>query len=346
MRILILGNDYSAESFFELFSQNSENIVFSTSESKNCANLYSIEDIPDFIEANDINFVLIVDEEYINSGVCELINSNNITVFSPSCEAIAITVSKAAAKKFMYKNDIPTSKFQIFEKIQPALDYVKYINNPVVIKPDNHNKNECSQFCETSLSAKKTIENFFNSGNDKIIIEDYIEGKNIEVFVLCDGFKFQILGISAKYQNNVAYFEPEFLNEEIVENIIQNIISPTVDTLGVQGDEYIGILGFDIILKSDNNCYLVGYNSFFDDIDVDFYTKGFDVDWLKIFESTVVGDVFSKFEISPKNEYMLALRQNNKINFISAKTKSSLEMYLSELYDDKEYQEAVKLWKY
>jgi len=345
MRILILGNNYSAQSFFELFNKDKNNIVFTTMQNINYVNFSNLSDIEDFIEANEINFVLITDEEYINFDICEFVSSKNITVFAPGYDAVLISSSKSVAKRFMYKNKIPTAKFQIFEKPALALDYVKALENPVAIKPDKHNSMECTKFAETFNQAQKIINNLFQSGNEKIIIEDYIEGKNIEIFVLSDGFKFQILGISAKYQNNIAYFEPEFLNSETVEKIIQEVINPTIDNLQFQGDEYIGILGFDIILKSDNSFYLVGYNSFFDDIDVDFYTKGFNVNWLEIFESTIVGDVFSKYEINPLNEYMLSIRQNDKINFISAKTKGNLELYLNELYDTKEYNEAQKIWK-
>ena len=102
-----------------------------------------------------------------------------------------------------------------------------------------------------------------------------------------------------------------------------------------------------IDLISKVNLFLNDFNpSIGDDLNADFYTKGFDIDWLKIFESTIVGDVFSKFKINPKNEYMLTLRQNNGIEFISAKTKNNLEIYLEELYDTDEYKEAVKIWKY
>ena len=105
----------------------------------------------------------------------------------------------------MYKNKIPTPKFQIFDKYQPAFEYIKNMKHPVAIKPDNHNKNECTKFAETRFAAQKIINNLFNNGNDKIIIEDYIAGKNIEIFVLSDGFKFKILGASAKYQNDIAH---------------------------------------------------------------------------------------------------------------------------------------------
>jgi len=346
MRILILGNDYCAQSFFKYFSQDEKNIVFSTINNCNCIECTTSDEIVDFTLANDINFVLITDEEYINTGISDLLSSKDITVFSPDSEAIAIATSKSAAKKFMYKYQIPTPKFQIFDKYQSAIEYIKNMHHPIAIKPDNHNKKECTKFAETRNNAQKIINDLFNNGSEKIVIEDFIEGKNIEIFILSDGFKFQILGISAKYQNNLAYFEPEFLNNEIVQNIIEDVISPTINALCEQGDEYIGILGFDIILKTDNSFVLVGYNSFFDDLDVDFYINGFNIDWLKIFESTVIGDVFSKYEINSNNNYMMTLRQNNKIHFISAKTKGILELYLKESYDDTEYKEAVKIWNY
>ena len=345
MRILILGNDYSCEKFFEYFSKDEKNIVFSTHRNCNFVEFTEISDIKEFCIANEINFILVIDEEYISMDISQWLDIEDIIIFSPSSEAVVISISKAAAKRFMYKNNIPTSKFQIFDKPLNALDYVKNLANPIAIKPDIHNSKECTKFCETSIQAQKVINDLFKSGNEKIIIEDYIQGKNIEIFILSDGYKFQILGISAKYQNNIAYFEPEFLNDETIENIISDVINPTITSLQEQGEEYIGILGFDIILKPDNSFYLAGYNSFFDDIDVDFYLKGFDIDWLKIFQSTVIGDVFIKYEINPKNDYMMTARQNNKINFIKAKTKSNLELYIKELYDGSEYKEAQKIWK-
>ena len=122
---------------------------------------------------------------------------------------------------------------------------------------------------------------------------------------------------------------------------------PTISALSNQDEEYIGILGFDFILDRNNNPYLIGYNHFFDDLNVEFYTKGFEIDWTQVFDSILIGDVFQKFDIKPKDEYMLTIRQNEKIHFISAKTKNNLERYLQELdFDLKEYYEAKKVWKY
>lgn len=350
MRILILGSDEAAKKFFTYFSElDKNNIVFSTAKDCGYVEFDGVDDVVEFVCANEINFVLITDEEYINQGISEILSARNISVFSPSIDAIELCVSRNNAKRFMHKNKIPTSRFQIFEKPNAAIDYIKAMTHPYAIKPDFKSYQEGSRFFETFKQGQDMINDLFSKGNKKIIIEDYIEGKNVSVWVLSDGYSAKILGTSAKYQNDIAYFEPEFLSEEIKEKMFNNAILPTIHAMSENGEEYIGILGFDFMLDRFNNFYLVNYNSFFDDINVDFYTKGFDINWLDVFESTIVGDVFLKFDFNEakKNNYMLTIRDNEKIHFIEAKRKSTLELYLDELSLNKEiYDEAQKVWNY
>lgn len=346
MRILILGNDYSAKKFFNFFKKNKENIVFSTIvDFPNYINFENTKDIIEFCEANDINLALIINKDLINEGLQEALSSINIYAFSPSIDAIAICSSKSYAKKFMYKNKILTPKFQVIEKPQAAVDYFKSCQIAQAVKPDFSSYQECPKFCETQKQVQDITFNFFANDNKRIVMEDYIEGKNISVWVISDGYSAKIIGTSAKYQNNVALFEPDFITNELKERLYQEAIMPTIEALSKQDEEYIGILGFDFILTSQNKAYLVGYNSFFDDMNIDFYLMGYDIDWAQVFISTIVGDVFQKFDFQPKNEYMLSIRQNEKIHLITAKTKSNLEKYLFELdFDLKEYQEAKKIW--
>ena len=348
MRILILGNNYSARKYYKYFSNNKENIVFSSDDKlQNCVEFLNIEDIVEFCKANEINFVLITDEIYINQGVQDLLSNLGISVFAPSIDSISICSSKIYAKKFMHKNKILTPKFQVFEKPQLALDYINEVKIPQAIKPDCNSYQECLQFCETQKQAQKILNDFFASGNKRVLLEDYIEGKNISIWALCDGYSAKIIFASAKYNNEIALFEPDFVDENLKERINQEIIQPTINALSSQGEEYIGILGFDCILTYKNEIYLVGYNSFYDDLNVDFSLEGFNINWLEVFDSTIVGDVFSRFEFKQNDEYMLAIRQNEKINLICAKTRNNLEKYMKELeFELEQYNQAKKVWKY
>ena len=137
MRILILGNDYSAKKFFNFFKKNKENIVFSTIQNlPNHINFKNSQDIVEFCQANDINLVLIIDKDLINEGVQETLSSYEISAFAPSIDAIAICSSKSYAKKFMHKNKISTSRCQVIEKPQQAIDYFRTVQTVQCLKPD------------------------------------------------------------------------------------------------------------------------------------------------------------------------------------------------------------------
>ena len=86
---------------------------------------------------------------------------------------------------------------------------------------------------------------------------------------------------------------------------------------------------------------------FRDDLSIDFFLKGYDLNWAEVLESCIKGDVFLKYEFSPNADYMLTLRQKEKIEFISGRTKSNIKRYVEELeLDTKELDEAKKIWKY
>lgn len=348
MRILILGNNYTVKELYNSLCKNKNNIVFSThSEVKNSIGYEDKNEIIDFCEANEINLVIICDENYIHQEFLENLNALNITIFSPSSDAINICKHKSYAKKFINKNRFLAPKFFIAEKPSSAVEYIESANYPLAIRPDIHSYRECTKFCETFSKAQKIVYDFFENGNKKIIIEDYIEGKNVVIWTLCDGYRAEIIGSNAKYQNNVGLFEPDFLTNELKEKITNEIINPAVLSLAQQEEEYIGILGFDFIINSKNEPYLVGFNSFFDDISIKFFTKCYDINWADVFESCVIGDVFSKYEFKAKDDWAIVLRQNEDIKFLSARTKSNLERYLDELeFDTTEFKEASKLWKY
>lgn len=348
MRILVLGKNYSALKFYENFSEIEENIVFSIIP--NCKNYIEFENTDDIIEfcvENLINLVLIIDENYINEGLAEFLNSKNITAFCPSSEAITITTCKTHAKRFMYKNKIKTSKFMILDKNTTALDYIKNVTYPITVKPEENSFCEGPIFCETQNQATKAINKLFDTGSKKIIIEDYIEGKNVCLWAITDGYSAKILFSNAKYQNNISYFEPNFLNIETKEKMLQEVILPTIQALNEQDEEYIGILGFDFILTRENDFHLVGYNNFFDDLSIDFALNCFNFNWAEVFDSCIVGDIFLKHDFSLKSQKMLTIRDMEEINFIKANTTNNLNLYLKELeINTNEYEEAKKLWKY
>ena len=348
MRILILGNNYSGKAFLNYLKEDKENTVFSDSNEYDYkVNFSDFNDIAEFCEANEINIVIPTEEKYVSDVLEKKLNNLNTIYFAPNEEAFEICRYKSLAKRFMYKNKIQTPKFFISEKLQTSYDYLKTAYYPIAIHPDKKSYVEGVKFAETLNQAQKYVNLLYDSGNRKIVFEDYIEGRNFIFWTISDGYSAKVIGICAKYEDSVSYFEPQFLNEEIKKEVIENIINPTILNLSLENTEYVGILGFDVIVNTDNTSYLMGYKGFFDDISVDFFLKGFDINWLDVFESCIKGDIFLKYDFKHDNEYMLTLRQNDRIETISANTKTNLERYIKELdIDDTEYKEAKRIWKY
>ncbi len=348
MRILILGNNYVQNRLSDYFKRKDDNIIFSNSvfEELNI-NLSNLSDIEDFCKVNDINFVIPTEDRYVTDDFENIFNKLGITYFAPSESSFDICKYKSCAKKFAYKNKINSAKFFITEKPQPAFDFLKSTSYPIAIHPDMKSYTECVKFAETHSKAQNFINKLFATGNKKIVLEDYIAGKNIVFWAISDGYSAKKIGTVAKYQDNISFFNPDFITDELEAKIQKDIIEPTILNLSMEQEEYIGIIGFDIILSNDNTPYLVGYKGFFDDLSIDFFLNTYNFDWLEVFESCIKGDVFLKYEFNPSCDYMLAIREGEEIDFISAKTKRNLKKYIEELGLDKNlYTEAVKIWKY
>ncbi len=346
MRILVLGNNKAALTFFNIFKDDTSNIVFTTikGEAAYCE-FDSGDDIVEFCVANEIDFVLITEEKYILFGVEKKLNEESISVFAPSKKAVKTISFQSDAKRFMHKAKINTPKFFIAQKPQFAFEYIKENNYPFAIKPDRKNNLETTHFIEHYKDAKEVINNLFLSDNEKIVIEDYVEGRNIEVWALSTGYSAKIIGINAKFQNEIALLEPEFVDDNLKEEIQQTIINPTIDALCAQNSEYMGIIGFDIILTYSNEIYLVGFNTFFDEISAPLYTE--ECNWLDIMDSTLIGDVFLKYDFKSLDIHKIALKTKDGIETLEACSKSSLKWQLKELGVENKYlDEAFRGWSF
>jgi len=354
MRILTIGNSKSIEILTNFLAQNKDFLVFTTSPDTE-ANFIDIHpenvgELKEFALANEINLTIAPGDTGFDIDYLKEFGENNLTVLAPDKEALKIASSKSFGKKFIYKNKIQTPKFAFFEKSNLALEYAKTAQYPIVIKPDGHSETETAYIAETFSAAKKQIELLFQRGNSKVLIEDFIYGKEASIYVLTDGFNPIILGACANFQNEISILNPSFLNKEAEEKIYNEIIFPTISGLTREDAEYTGILGFDIIIDSKKEAYLIEYNSFFKDIDCEIILNGALENWPKLFMDTIVGTLADNFEtpfsIKKKEEYFGAFRLQNEIISENAKTFGTLKNKLiTEGLDEKNLFEAEKMWR-
>ena len=353
MRVLIIGKSFAASVFAQYFAHNPDNIVFCTLGGTDAEFIDILPDnaqeLIEFVQANEMSLTLICDEDLIQTNIANEFIEAGLDIFAPCGGVLRILNSKIQTKKFIYKNKIPTPRFQFFEKSQAALDYIRKNPLPVFIKSDV--SNAAPTCVATTFSrAKEAVENIFNCGAKKILTEEYLWGKEFCVYTICDGSKVLALGEIAKFQNSFAALGADFLDEKDREQVSKSINTIFV-AISKEYGGYLGIMGFNFI-KANAKIYLLGFETFFKDIDVQIMLQSLGQNWDKLFISALSGRLNEDFpQLEQSQDYALACEfyeNGKKINISSsAKTfNAARRMLIDDGADAKEIEEALRFWKY
>lgn len=141
-----------------------------------------------FAKKNKISLTVVGPEVPLINGIVDLFQRNKLKIFGPHKKAAMLEGSKDFCKKFMIKHKIPTASYQTFTNSQKAINYLKKVEFPIVIKCDGLAAGKGVNICQNYQEAKNTIDQFlvkniFNIKNNKIVIEQYLEG--IEASIIC-----------------------------------------------------------------------------------------------------------------------------------------------------------------
>ncbi len=354
MLCIVLGKSHKAKKIADKLAQNKGNIVFANS---NCefANkidfqVDSLEEIKDFVIANEINLLILADEIYFNLGLKEELEAcTDCMVISPDDIIAPLFLNNSTAKKFAYKNKILTPKFAVFEKETAAIDYLQTAEFPLIICPDKINELEPPRAFETKKKAKERIEFLFQTGNKKVLIENFTEGIIYTKYLLVDGT------IAYNLFQTVSYFDEVSTNNEkyIKENSklkIENEITPTILNAFIQeGFDYRGILGLKFVIDRKEDVYFERFLPFFSELDTNIAVEIIEDELEKILIDSTTGELNQKkteINISPK--YALTIDCKNEFITECKNTMSKAVDIIKYEADDKTIKlldEAIKHWE-
>lgn len=332
MNILIVGSGAKEYTMAKEFSKY-ENVDlifaapgnFAISDYAACIDIDAddADSLAEFVKVNNIDLTVASSEKSIESDIAGKFNEEGLMIFAPTAEAARITSSKSIAKKFMYKTKIPTPKFGIFDRENMAVDYARKSKFPLVIKADFHMHGENVFVCDSFKIAKRMIEDLFDSGNKKIVIEDFIAGQEFSYYVITDGYnampvssvvpyKHVLEGNGGAITSGLGAYSPFYMIDSTLEGrIFKEIIYPTLDELGKNGNQYVGILGVDIILDRTGNLNVIEFNPFFKEPDAQCVFNILDINFVDVMKAAIVGSLVDDFyEIKVKPVYSLSVVLN------------------------------------
>ncbi|MFZ1260024.1 MAG: phosphoribosylamine--glycine ligase [Chitinophagaceae bacterium] len=229
-----------------------------------------------------IDLVIVGPEEPLVKGVTDFIISNpalrNIDVIGPGKNGAQLEGSKAFAKAFMMRHNIPTAAYKEFtlENYQEGVSYLKNHALPIVMKADGLAAGKGVVICENHLEAIAEFELMiqrakFGEAGKRVVIEQFLEGVEMSVFVLMDGKNYVILPEAKDYKRigegdtgpntgGMGAVSPvPFADKVLMKKIEEKVIKPTVDGLQKEGLEYRGFIFFGFMIVKDEP-YMIEYN--------------------------------------------------------------------------------------
>ena len=355
MFCIVLGKSNKAKVVAEKLAQNKENIVFAN---LNCNHLNKIDfqtdnfdEIKDFIVANEINLLILVDEIYFNQGLKEEIEAcTDCMVIAPDDIIAPLFLNNSTAKKFAYKNKILTPKFAVFEKEMAAIDYLQTAEFPLIIRPDKINKLEAPMAFETKKKAKERLEYLFQTGNKKVLIESYTDGIIYTKYLLVDGTLAFNLFQTVSYFDEVSTNNNKYIKEN-AKLKVENEITPTILNAFVEEDfDYRGILGLKFVVDRDENVYFENFLPFFSELDTNIAVEIIEDKLEKILIDSTTGELNqNKTEIKISPKYAISIDTKNEI-ITEAKNTMSKALDVLKYEADPEtiklLDEAVKHWEH
>ena len=237
-------------------------------------------DIPELLalaKRERVDLVFVGPEQPIALGITNRFAQAGVPVFAPRAECAQLEASKVWAKSFMKRHRIPTAPFEVFDDFEEAKDYVySGIDYPKVIKADGLAGGKGAVVVKDKSEALRTLEAMmlkgkFGEAGKTVVIEDFLRGPELSVFVVSDGLRWRFLGAAADYKRlldadqgpntgGMGSVSPvPFLTEERYKTIVEKIIEPTFDGLFSEGLRYKGILYFGL-MWTDQGPYVLEYN--------------------------------------------------------------------------------------
>jgi phosphoribosylamine--glycine ligase len=213
----------------------------------------------DFAEKEEIDLTVVGPEAPLVEGVVDKLAERGLKAFGPNKDAALLEGSKGFAKKLMAKYNIPTGTFHTFCEAEEAIEFIRDIGTPVVVKADGlaAGKGVTVAFNEkTAISAVEEclVEGVFGRAGHRVVIEEYLEGEEASVLAFTDGKNLLTMPASqdhkAIYDGDKgpntggmgAYSPAPLVSNSLLDHIENQILRPTIDALAAEKVEYRGVL--------------------------------------------------------------------------------------------------------
>jgi phosphoribosylamine--glycine ligase len=269
------------------------------------------EKLSSFCTSNVIGMVIVGPEEPLVNGIYDYFTSNQATrhiqVIGPSKEAAKLEGSKAYAKEFMSRHQIPTAAYREFDETNydEGVEYIKNHSLPIVIKADGLAAGKGVLICNNHIEALAEFDlmilrSKFGEASKRVVIETFLQGIELSIFALTDGVDYVLLPAAKDYKcigkgdtgpntGGMGAVSPvPFADEAFMLKIKEKIVEPTIAGLHQENLQYIGIV-FIGIIKVGDEPFVIEYNCRLGDPETEVVIPRIKNDLVEVFSAAATG---------------------------------------------------------
>lgn len=258
-----------------------------------------------FAKEKEIDLTVIGPDDPLVAGVADAFSEAGLRVFGPAKNAAIIEGSKAFSKDLMKKYGIPSAAYETFDSAKKACEYLETAKMPIVLKADGLALGKGVLICNNLEEAKAGVKTLmldkqFGSAGDKIVIEEFMTGREVSVLCFCDGTHIKPMASAQDHKRakdgdkglntgGMGTFSPSpFYTGEVDAFCRENIYRKTMDAMKAEGRDFTGILFCGLMLTEDGPKVLE-YNARFGDPEAQVVLPRMQNDIIDVMEACIDG---------------------------------------------------------
>lgn len=237
--------------------------------------------IKSFVLENEIEMVVVGPEAPLVDGIYDFFQSKDlkhVNVIGPSKQGAILEGSKEFAKEFMQRNNVPTAAYQSFTKetLKEGMAFIDTLKPPFVLKADGLAGGKGVLIIPEAKEAKESLEEMlvggkFGAASNKVVIEEFLDGIEMSVFVMTDGNSYKVMPTAKDYKRigegdtglntgGMGAVSPvPFADDDLMQKIEDRIIKPTIDGFKKEEIIYKGFVFIGLMIV-DKEPFVIEYN--------------------------------------------------------------------------------------
>jgi phosphoribosylamine--glycine ligase len=234
-----------------------------------------------------IGLTVVGPEVPLVAGVVDKFRAAGLRVFGPRAIAAQLEGSKAFAKEFLQRHNIPTAHYAVFTELNPALAYVREQAHrsggaPIVIKADGLAAGKGVVVALTLADAELALHDMlgahaFGDASARVVIEEFLDGEEASYIVMSDGSHALPMASSQDHKRRDegdlgpntggmgAYSPAPVVTPQVEQRILKEVIEPTLHGMALEGAPFIGFLYAGLMIDKQGNPKVIEFNVRFGD---------------------------------------------------------------------------------